>query len=142
MSKDKANILRAWSFLYYTFIFFPIIVGIDKYFNYLVDWPIYLNANIPLFLHVTTKTMMYILGIAEILIGLLVFMRPKLGGYLVMALLAGISINLISMQSHHHEHYVQLMTHYDVALHDIALCICAYVFVLLSKELGIGDNNE
>jgi hypothetical protein len=79
---------------------------------------------------------MYLLGIIEIAIGLLVFLKPKLGGYIVMAFLIVISINLITMQSHHHANYAQIMTHYDVALHDIALSICAYAFVLLSKEVG------
>lgn len=136
MNNNKSKILKAWRLLYFTFIFFPIIAGIDKYFNYLVDWSIYLNPIISAYLNLTTETFMYIFGIVEIFIGLLVLIRPKFGGYLIMALLIGISINLISMQSHYHEHYQHIMKHYDVALHDIALFICAYVFVLLSKELG------
>lgn len=136
MIVQKSRIVKAWYLLYYTFIFFPIIAGIDKYFNYLVDWSIYLNSDIPLYLHLKPETFMSIVGIVEIFIGLLVLIKPKLGGYAVIALLMGISINLISMQSHYHEQYAHVMTHYDVALHDIALFICAYVFVLLSQELG------
>lgn len=133
---NNRSILKAWRLLYYTFIILPIAAGIDKYFNYLVDWSIYLNEAIPTYFNVPLETVIYIVGIVEIFTGLLVFIKPRLGGYAVMGLLMAISINLISMQSHYHEHHIELMKHYDVALHDIALFVCAYVFVLLTKELG------
>lgn len=133
---NKFNILRAWLLLYYTFIFFPILAGIDKYFNFFVDWSIYLNEHIAHFFYISTQTFMHIFGIIEIIIGLIVLMRPKLGGYLVATLFIAISINLVSMGTHHHEHYEQVMKHYDVALHNIAMAISAYVFILLTKELN------
>ncbi|MBY0110134.1 MAG: hypothetical protein K2X90_03430 [Candidatus Babeliaceae bacterium] len=136
MNNNNSDILKAWWLLYGTFIFFPIIAGIDKFFNYLADWSIYLNPSLPLYLNISVGTFMYMLGIIEILIGLLVLIKPKLGGYAIMALLLIISVNLISMQSHYHEGYAHVMTHYDLALHDIALFISAYVFVILSKKLG------
>jgi hypothetical protein len=58
------------------------------------------------------------------------------GAYAMLVLLLTISINLISIQSHYHEGYTHIMKHYDVALHDIALFVCAYVFLILSKALG------
>lgn len=136
MNNNNSDILKAWWLLYFTFIIFTIIAGIDKFFNYLVDWSIYLNPLIPSYLNLKLETFMYIVGFIEILVGLLVAIKPKLGGYAIMALLIIISVNLISMQSHSHEGYAHIMTHYDVALHDIALFICAYVFVILSKKLG------
>lgn len=135
MNNSNSDLVKAWWLLYFTFIFFPLIAGVDKFFNYLVDWSIYLNPLLPSYLHLKSEHFLYIVGIIEILIGLLVLIKPKLGGYAVIALLGIISVNLISMQSHYHEGYAHSMTHYDLALHDIALLICAYVFVILSKKL-------
>lgn len=136
INNNQSGILKAWWLLYCTFIFLPLIAGIDKYFNFLVDWSIYLNPTIPGYFNTTIKNFIIILGIIEIFIGLLVLIKPKLGAFAMMILLLMISINLISMQSHHHEGYAQIMKHYDVALHDLALFMCAYVFLILSKELG------
>lgn len=135
MEKTQSQTLLAWRLLYYTYGFLPIIVGLDKYFHRLADWSIYLNHSIPLFLHVTPERFMHITGVIEIIAGLLVFIRPEIGGCVVSAWLMGIVINLISMGTHSHEGYEQVMVHYDIALRDIALAIGAYVLVLLSKEL-------
>ncbi|MCL4361486.1 hypothetical protein M1446_03965 [Candidatus Dependentiae bacterium] len=122
--------------LYYTYGLVPIIAGLDKYFHYLVDWSIYLNDTIPAYLGLTSANFLILVGIIEIIAGLLVFFKPRLGGYIVCAWLIAISINLITMGKHTHHGYTHLMTHYDIALRDIAMAVGAYVFVLLSKELN------
>ena len=131
MIKTQQNL--AWNLLYYTYGFLPIIAGIDKYFHYLADWTIYLNDAIPHMLGIAPEHFMLTIGAIEIAAGLLVFLKPKLGGYVVCIWLLGISINLITMGTHTHHGYINSMTHYDIALRDIALAIGAYVFVLLSK---------
>lgn len=135
MIAKKSNLLLAWRFLYYTYGLVPIIAGLDKYFHYLADWTIYLNESIPPMLGTTTEHFMVVIGIIEIAVGILVFFKPRLGGYIVCIWLLAISINLITMGSHTH-HGSSYMTHYDVAFRDIALAIGAYVLVLLSKEIG------
>ncbi len=132
----KSNSLRAWHLLYYTYGFLPIITGLDKYFDFLADWYIYLNPAIPQLLNLTPEIFMYIIGIIEIIIGLIVFIRPVIGGYLITAWLLIICINLISMGTHTHEGYAHVMRHYDIVVRDIVIAIGAYVLVLLSKELN------
>ncbi|HZW60749.1 MAG TPA: hypothetical protein VFF04_00840 [Candidatus Babeliales bacterium] len=129
----------AYRMLYYTYGIIPIIAGFDKYCDFLVDWDIYLNESIPLCLGITQDTFMYTAGAIEILAGLLVFIRPQIGGYVVSAWLILISINIISMGSHHHEGCVHSVTHYDVAVRDIAMAVGAYVLVLLAKALQERD---
>jgi hypothetical protein len=135
----RNNILLAWRLLYLTYGFIPIIVGLDKYFDFLADWSIYLNPHIPQFFNMTTTTFMHAIGIIEIIAGLLVFLRPIIGGYIITLWLVAIVINLISMGTHTHAGYVHVMTHYDVALRDIAMAIGSYVLVLLTRELKNGS---
>jgi hypothetical protein len=136
MVNKITNIRTAWLLLYYTYGLLPIIAGLDKYFHYLADWTIYLNEAIPYALGISSERFMTAIGIIEIIIGLLVFFKPRLGGYVVCTWLLAISINLITMGTHFHHGYTRIMMHYDIALRDIALAIGAYVLALLSKELG------
>lgn len=136
MDNQKSNIIKSWYLLYYTYGFLPIITGLDKYFDFLADWYIYVNPNIPLLLNLTPEVFMYITGIAEIIMGLLVFIKPRLGGSIIVVWLLIICLNLISMGTHSHEEYAHLMRHYDIVVRDIVMAVGAYVLVLLSKELG------
>lgn len=132
----SSRIIIAWQLLYYMYGFLFLIAGIDKFFNYLVDWSIYLNDHVAAFLNMTPKALLHVFGALEIIVGLLIFIKPKIGGYLAMLLLLGITLNLVSMGSHSHEGYQAVMIHYDVALHDIALAVGAFAFVLLTEQLG------
>lgn len=134
MNKDK--ILIAYRLLYITYGFMFIIAGLDKYFHYLVDWNIYLNHVIPMYLNLAPESFMYITGVIDITIGLLVFIKPHIGGYVAALWLFIISIAVISMGTHSHEGYAHIMTHYDVALRDLVLAVGAYVLALLSQVLN------
>ena len=134
MNKDK--IVIAWRLLYVTYSLMFIIAGLDKYFHYLVDWNIYLNHAIPMYLNLSLESFMHITGVIDITIGLLVFIKPHIGGYVAALWLVIISIAVASMGAHSHEGYVHVMTHYDIALRDLALAAGAYVLVLLSQVLN------
>lgn len=136
INSEKSNVIRAWYLLYYTYGLLPIITGIDKYFDFIADWYIYLNPAIPKFLNLTPEVFMYSIGIIEIIMGLVVFISPVIGGYLITAWLLIICINLISMGTHSHEEYAHMMRHYDIVVRDIVMAVGAYVLVLLSKELN------
>lgn len=118
------NVSRAWHLLYYTYGLLPIIAGLDKYFHYIVNWNMYLSPHIPEMLHVSGITLMYLVGVVEIAAGLLVLMRPILGGYLVALWLLIIVVNLLSMGMY-----------FDIAVRDIAMAVGAYVLVLLTYEM-------
>lgn len=136
IDNKKSNSLIAWYLLYYTYGLLPIITGLDKFFDFLADWYIYLNPAIPKLLNLTPEFFMYSIGIIEIIMGLVVFIRPVIGGHLITAWLLIICINLISMGTHTHEGYAHIMWHYDIVVRDIVMAIGAYVLVLLSKELN------
>jgi hypothetical protein len=81
--------------LKYLFGLVPIVAGLDKFTNLLANWEAYLN---PLFLRiipVTPHQFMLAVGIIEIVAGFLVFVKPRLGAYIVMAWLLAIAVQLI-----------------------------------------------
>lgn len=108
----KVNSVR--KILYWTFGLLPIITGIDKYLHLLTDWEKYIKPfeeMIPISLH----TFMMIVGIVEIIAGIIVFIIPRVGAYIVAIWLVGIVIVLVAG-----------MNYYDVAARDLVMAISAF----------------
>jgi len=97
-----------------TFTIAPILFGLDKFFNLLVDWPKYLAPWIPALLHVSPQTFMYGVGVVEIVAGILVAIWPQFFAYVVTLWLWGIIVNLLTIPGY-----------YDVALRDFGLSLGA-----------------
>src|SRR5215468_5356603 len=75
----------------------PIAAGIDKFFNVLADWSMYLSPLVTRFLPVRAATFMHLVGIIEIIAGVVVLSRwTRIGAYIVMAWLLAICINLLT----------------------------------------------
>ncbi len=92
----------------------PILFGLDKFTNWLVDWPIYLAPEINDLVPGTAQQAMYAVGVIEIVAGIVVAVVPRYGGLLVAAWLAGIIVNLLLIGDF-----------YDVALRDFGLLVGA-----------------
>jgi uncharacterized membrane protein YphA (DoxX/SURF4 family) len=105
---------QAYALLRTGFAVAPILFGLDKFFEVLVDWPIYLAPWVDDIAPGSAQDFMYVVGGIEILAGLLVAVKPRYGAYLVAAWLGGIIVNLLS-----HSDY------YDIALRDFGLLIGA-----------------
>lgn len=99
----------------------PIAFGLDKFFHVLVDWDRYLAPEFADLLDAQPHTLMYAVGAIEIVAGLVVALRPRLGGYLVAAWLGGIILNLLLMADH-----------YDIALRDFGLMLGALTLARLA----------
>jgi hypothetical protein len=112
---------QAFSILRVGFTVAPILFGLDKFLNWLVDWPIYLAPQIDDLIPGNAHQAMLAVGVIEILAGLVVAVRPKFGGYLVAAWLAGIIVNLLI-----------LADYYDVALRDFGLLLGALALARLA----------
>lgn len=100
----------------------PIVAGADKFTHYLVDWDQYLAPRIANMLPFPSHTFMAIVGVIEIVVGLLGLIKPRLGSIIVCGWLLGIAINL-------------LMTgqYYDIAVRDTVMAIGALSLFMLSK---------
>ncbi len=112
---------RVQQVLTYTYGLVPIIAGLDKFTNLLTNWTHYLSPFVTDLLPFSAGTFMSIVGIIEIVAGLLVFIRPHIGGYLVMGWLIAIALNLIMTG-----HYL------DVAVRDLVMAVGAYALAQLS----------
>jgi len=99
----------------------PILFGLDKFFHVLVDWDLYLAPEFADLFNAEAHTLMYFVGAIEIVAGLVVAVRPRFGGYLVAAWLAGIIVNLLMMAEF-----------YDIALRDFGLLIGALALARLA----------
>jgi hypothetical protein len=112
---------QAYLILRTGFVVAPILFGLDKFTNLLADWTAYLAPAVDRLVPGTATTAMVAVGVIEIVAGLVVAVRPKLGGYLVAAWLAGIIVNLLLGGDH-----------YDVALRDFGLLLAALALARLA----------
>ena len=103
------------------FVVAPILFGLDKFTNLLTDWTTYLAPAIDRLVPGSATSAMVAVGVVEIVAGLVVAIRPKVGGYLVAAWLAGIITNLLLLGSHD-----------DVALRDFGLLLAALALARLA----------
>src|SRR5438105_12471398 len=117
--KDPAY--QAFWLLRIGFTVAPILFGIDKFAHVLVNWDKYMVPEFTDLFNVQAHTLMYAVGAIEIVAGLVVAIRPRFGGYLVAAWLAGIITNLLLIG-----HY------YDIALRDFGLLLAALTLARLA----------
>jgi uncharacterized membrane protein YphA (DoxX/SURF4 family) len=107
------------------FVVAPILFGLDKFFHILVDWDRYLAPEFTDLLNIKAHTLMYAVGVIEIVAGLVVALRPRFGGYLVAAWLAGIIVNLLLIADY-----------YDIALRDFGLLLAALSLARLATAFS------
>jgi uncharacterized membrane protein YphA (DoxX/SURF4 family) len=112
---------QAFLLLRTAFTVAPIAFGLDKFFNLLTDWPGYLAPFVDRIVPGTAQQAMYVVGVVEILAGLLVAFRPRWGALVVAAWLAGIIVNLLILGNY-----------FDVALRDFGLLIGALALARLA----------
>lgn len=110
---------QAYTILRFAFTIAPIIAGLDKFFNVLTIWSQYLSAPFNVFGN--PQTTMMVVGIVEIIAGILVWIKPKIFSYVVALWLLMIIINLLILGNY-----------YDVALRDLGLLLGALALSRLS----------
>jgi hypothetical protein len=103
------------------FVVAPVLFGLDKFTNLLADWTTYLAPAVDRLVPGSASSAMLAVGVVEIVAGLVVAVRARIGGYLVAAWLAGIIGNLLLLGSH-----------YDVALRDLGLLLAALALARLA----------
>jgi len=114
---------QAFWLLRIAFTVAPILFGIDKYFNWTVHWPDYLAGWVNNIIPGSGQDWMYVVGGVEIAAGLIVAVAPRIGAFVVAAWLAGIVVNLLT---------VNAPQYYDIALRDFGLMLAALTFARLS----------
>lgn len=123
METTIQNAAKVQQLLRYTYGLVPIVAGIDKFTNLLTDWKNYIAPSIGNMLPFSASTFMSIVGVIEIIAGVIVLIRPRVGGFIVMAWLIAIALNLVIGGNY-----------YDVAVRDLVMAIGAFSLARLSAS--------
>jgi uncharacterized membrane protein YphA (DoxX/SURF4 family) len=114
---------QAFMLLRITFTVAPILFGVDKFFDVMVDWEQYLAPWIVDISPLSATHTMYVVGVVEIVAGLAVAIKPRYAAYVVAAWLAGIIVNLLTYSDY-----------YDIALRDFGLMLGALTLARLASK--------
>ena len=108
------------------------LAGLDKFFNILTDWGMYLSPVAERLLPVSGAAFMQVVGVIEMLAGLLLLAGfTRLGGYVVMGWLLAIAANLVSTG-----------LFFDLAVRDVEIAIAAYTLARLTEVRQASGNAE
>jgi uncharacterized membrane protein YphA (DoxX/SURF4 family) len=101
----------------------PFLAGLDKFFNILADWGMYLSPLAERFLPVSAPVFMRVVGVIEMGVGVLILIgQARIGGYLAMGWLLAIAVNLVTTGMF-----------YDLAVRDVEIAIGAYALARLTE---------
>lgn len=126
----NSNVKLVQNTLKYTFGLVPIVAGLDKFTNILTDWSQYISDSFAGMIPFEPSTFMMIVGVIEIVAGILVLTKTKIGAYVVSAWLAVIALTLIFSG-----------IFLDVAVRDLLMSIGAFCLAKLSEINLNNDNN-
>ncbi len=122
MTTNNSSLTQTFNLLKYTFVVVPIVAGADKFTNLLTNWPQYINPTISGMLPLTPAAFMMIVGVIEIVAGIIVFKKPAIGGQIVAAWLTLIALTLLLG-----------FNYVDVAVRDLVMAISAFSMAQLAK---------
>ncbi len=126
----NSNVQLVKNILKLTFGLVPIVAGLDKFTNILTDWSQYISESFYGMLPFEPTTFMMIVGVIEIIAGVLVLTKTKIGAYVVSAWLVAIALTLIFSWA-----FV------DVAVRDLVMAIGAFSLAKLSEVNYSKSNN-
>ncbi|MEO9477414.1 MAG: hypothetical protein ABJG41_17850 [Cyclobacteriaceae bacterium] len=113
-SRSTSDLNNIQTLLKFTYGLVPIVAGADKFTNLLTDWGTYLPESVANLLPVSTSAFMVIVGVIEIVAGVIVLRKTTLGAYIVSAWLILIALILLVQGS------------FDIAVRDIVMAIGAF----------------
>jgi hypothetical protein len=113
---------QAYRILHWGFVAAPVIAGADKFLGLLAHWEKYLAPPLASISPLGAHGTMMLVGAIEIVAGLVVAIKPRIGAYVVAAWLLGIIVNLLLVGGY-----------LDVALRDFGLLLGALALGRLSE---------
>lgn len=129
---------QAFTVMRLGFFALPVLMGLDKFVKVLNDnWPAYLASEFNDLIPGSAQTAMYMVGVVEIIAGIVVLVVPRFGGLLVAAWLAGIIVSLLLVGGYG-----------DIAMRDFGLLLGALTLSRLaaayaeSTETGVHEPRE
>lgn len=108
-----------------TFGIVPIVAGLDKFTGILTNWEQYLHPSIAGMLPFSAHTFMMVVGVIEVVAGIIVLRKPAIGGYIVAAWLTLIALTLLAG-----------FNYLDVAVRDLVMAISAFSMARIAKLIS------
>ena len=100
------------------------LAGLDKFFGLLANWEMYLSPLATRIVPVSDQTFMRAVGVVEMIVGLALLAGfTRIGGYVLMAWLLAIAINLVTTRMF-----------YDLAVRDCEIAIGSFALARLSSR--------
>ena len=121
----QQSIKPTFNLLKLTFGIVPIVAGLDKFTNLLTHWEQYVNPTLGDMLPFSPSTFMMIVGVIEIIAGIIVLKKTELGGYIVAAWLTVVALSLIAG-----------FNFVDVAVRDLVMAIAAFSMSRIAKFIA------
>ncbi|WP_026714177.1 hypothetical protein [Flavobacterium daejeonense] len=122
-SANKIQIIKpTYHLLKFTFGIVPIVAGLDKFTNILTNWENYINPSLTAIIPFDSGTFMMIIGLIEIIAGIIVLKKTEIGSYIVAAWLTLIALTLIASGNY-----------LDVAVRDLVMAIAAFSTAKIAK---------
>ena len=122
ITKTNQSLTQTFNLLKVTFVIVPIVAGADKFTNLLTNWEQYINPSLAGLLPFSASTFMMIVGVIEIIAGIIVLKKPQIGGYIVAAWLTLIALTLLAG-----------FNYVDVAVRDLVMAVSAFAMARISK---------
>lgn len=113
---------QTFNLLKYTFVIVPVVAGADKFTNLLTHWEQYVNPSIAGLLPVSASVFMMIVGVIEIVAGIIVLKKAEIGGYIVAGWLTVVAMTLLIG-----------FNYVDIAVRDLVMAISALSMARISK---------
>lgn len=118
---DRSETAALYRPLWLTYGLVPLLAGLDKFTNILTDWSQYLSPLVADLLPMSATTFMWLVGVIEIVVGLMVLTRwTRLGAWIAAAWLCAIAVNLMTLGL------------FDIAVRDLAMAVGAYTLARLA----------
>jgi uncharacterized membrane protein YphA (DoxX/SURF4 family) len=99
------------------------LAGLDKFFNILANWEMYLSPLAGRLIPFSPALFMQIVGVVEMAVGVLLLAGlTRIGGYVMMAWLVAIALNLVSSGMF-----------FDLAVRDVEMALGAFALARLTE---------
>lgn len=121
----QPSLIKALNVLKWTFGIVPVVAGADKFTHLLTHWEKYLNPAMASLLPFPSSLFMMIVGVIEIIAGIIVLIKAEIGGYIVAAWNASIALSLLAG-----------FIYRNVAVRDLVMAISAFTMARLYRIIA------
>ena len=123
MSAAEEKLNGAWWMLRVGLGTGAFLAGLDKFFDLLTEWSMYLSPLAERLLPISPENFMRAVGVVEMAVGLAILTRwPRIGAYALAAWLVGIAVNL-AFAAHF----------WDLVVRDLEVAVSAFTFARLTE---------